>query len=764
MSGYDVVNAADMLTCGRLEKSLLWLGVCLAILFVMCLLYKFIPLKSKACLWTMIDHMLMPVFIVLWMMGFVVYAMGGWIPAADDRGDFWAIVPSAIVDATKMFVFASDLPSIHNSLKGNALFMGVFYTLHLTAALFSLIFVIRHFGFYLMEKLHVWLAGVLSAVDVWPFKRGKRQLYVIYGTDDCSLCMAESISRSDPQGDIVVIQSVSDDDTQGSMVGISRIMGRAKMQRSITDSLRGRGYLIMFTRQSMAAGGFTDHTKVIRDTLGLVSLDRLIRHAGDKKYFFFLGGDEKENITAAVNIEKDLSLQQSSEGQETYIYCRAHYNDVSRVVEDETTHKHIIVKVIDPAEISVDMLKQDAGAHPVNFVSVEPGATVSLPFHALVVGMGGTGMAALKFLYEFGTFMASGCTEDDIHRSPFHCDVVDTDVNGVEGQLKEQMPAVDISRSEQSMVTLHGTDCRSGEFSEALGRWIETLNYVVLATDNDEENLHTAVRILRMAMRRRMQPGYLRIAIRVRHDADGHIHAAIRHYNILVEAERQTAGGGIHQLSVRRDTEVTQPVMVLFGEEERIFTYDYVVKEQLLCVAKLYKRKYDESVNAWRIQQGEKPQPVQTWDEERKELMQTEGRYEGFAPTYTAIMRLRRVQTQNLQNGFHLLTKRIIAKRTLGEELYARLLASPPHRIMGTVEYEASADKRITKILHVLARMEHLRWQASHEVLGYVCHGDVYHKNETRMQHGCMRQWHELPINIQSYDYNVVDVAMEYKE
>ena len=67
---------------------------------------------------------------------------------------------------------------------------------------------------------------------------------------------------------------------------------------------------------------------------------------------------------------------------------------MSRVVEDETTHKHIIVKVIDPAEISVDMLKQDAGAHPVNFVSVEPDATVSSPFHALVVGMGGTGMAA----------------------------------------------------------------------------------------------------------------------------------------------------------------------------------------------------------------------------------------------------------------------------------------------------------------------------------------------------------------------------------
>ena len=51
--------------------------------------------------------------------------------------------------------------------------------------------------------------------------------------------------------------------------------------------------------------------------------------------------------------------------------------------------------------------------------------------------------------------------------------------------------------------------------------------------------------------------------------------------------------------------------------------------------------------------------------------------------------------------------------------------------------------------------MEHLRWNASHEMLGYV-KGDK--KDEAYSEHGCLTDWGKLPSDeIRGYDYDVVD-------
>jgi hypothetical protein len=64
----------------------------------------------------------------------------------------------------------------------------------------------------------------------------------------------------------------------------------------------------------------------------------------------------------------------------------------------------------------------------------------------------------------------------------------------------------------------------------------------------------------------------------------------------------------------------------------------------------------------------------------------------------------------------------------------------------------------LPSILATLAWTEHLRWCASHEVLGYV-YGDK--KDEARMTHDNLVPWQELTEEVQSYDCNVVDVSLE---
>ena len=69
-------------------------------------------------------------------------------------------------------------------------------------------------------------------------------------------------------------------------------------------------------------------------------------------------------------------------------------------------------------------------------------------------------------------------------------------------------------------------------------------------------------------------------------------------------------------------------------------------------------------------------------------------------------------------------------------------------------------QEKVTKVLDTLAQTEHLRWNASHEVLGYQNSGDEKFKDEARLYHGCIKRWDELSDYVKSFDYNVVDVSL----
>ena len=70
----------------------------------------------------------------------------------------------------------------------------------------------------------------------------------------------------------------------------------------------------------------------------------------------------------------------------------------------------------------------------------------------------------------------------------------------------------------------------------------------------------------------------------------------------------------------------------------------------------------------------------------------------------------------------------------------------------------------MTRVLDVLAQTEHLRWNASHEILGYQDKGNEKYKDEARLYHGCIKEWEALSDKIKSFDYNVVDVSLDIIE
>ena len=162
------------------------------------------------------------------------------------------------------------------------------------------------------------------------------------------------------------------------------------------------------------------------------------------------------------------------------------------------------------------------------------------------------------------------------------------------------------------------------------------------------------------------------------------------------------------------------------------------------------------------------------WDARHRRLLGN-GKDSHFSPSMSDIMELRRKESQDIANAKHAATKLLLAQKAFEksgkdgkvklQELRSAITNGTITREFGkttytfnTPNFSPNAQPSTPSILATLAWTEHLRWCASHEVLGYV-YG--VKKDEARMTHDNLVSWQELTEEVQSYDCNVVDVSLE---
>ena len=716
--------------------------------------------------WLFSGKFLTTAFLIVWLAGFVIYDVGMYI-----GHNWWSLIanaPMAIVHAFEMFILESDVAAIHDQFHDNGIFMLCFSAVHFAAAFITLIFVIKHFGFNIV-------AGFKMMFEAYCFRR-KKETFVFWGMNDASYLLAQSIkAHFDKRRDcrIIIVRTNQEDENTSVKNGLERLFNFLSLNNTDLERLQHLDCLTTSTYADLANLKLNEvgHLDILRKHMSLKQLARIIRKkTSEKVHLFFLSDDTDVNIQAVGNLKRDKTINAVADaGKKVFLYCQARYNSVHRVIEDEQLHENILVKVVDSSHISVEMLKQQEELQPVSYVDIEKDATVSSAFNALVIGFGEVGYDAVRFLYEFGAFVKTGSGADRVERSDFHCDIVDKDIRNKAGLFAANAPSVsdqmsynDDAEHQHSLITLHDMDVLSVDFYNHLRHLIENLNYVVIALDDDVANVSLAVRIFRLAVRYREDLNHFRILVRVRNDNDGHLLKIAEHYNRLWEAQvHSDAKTHLHQLTVENSKRIHEPI-TLFGSLADTFTYDYIVSDRLKTEAKHFKEKYDQSILALNGKSGSAAMAPLEWECEHRELMQLTPEYKGYSPTLSGIMRLRRVQAQNMENCFHKFTKQRLAKVALGEK-YGLLTGNVLSRKENEITYSwqgQEPDTTVTRVIDVIAWTEHLRWVASHEILGYRDFGDFKFKDEARLQHGCLKPWNELSTPVQSYDYNVVDVSL----
>lgn len=613
-------------------------------------------------------------------------------------------------------------------------------------------------------------------------------LYVFFGINEPSRLLAKDIRAKDCNAQILFVEkSYVDEDDHGGWDSIVGMFTHRKETFAIVDDLNARVTFTETKLNSIEIGDADANTeeKDILSEINLFKLKELIlklRPYGKESqlHIFFLSKNEEENIQAISVLARDATIMSNSNITQKF-YCHARQNGLNRVIENIAVKKGLEVRIIDSSHLSIELLKVDPSNHPVRLVELdeENPTTVKSPLNCLIIGFDEAGQDAMKFLYEFGAFVSNTGTPQKEVRSTFHCLAIDKRMDELEGVFATFAPAAMTQKNSDgsSLIELRKCDCMSGEFYEDIlnEAMRKNLNYIVITVGDDDFGMLLAVRILNHIRRDRDDLSKLRIYVRsYRSDRESYMQKIANYYN---EGYNQDQNKGLKAL----------PVIIPFGQSEKIYSYDMIIREELLTHGKIYQKTYCEM-------KGEK----ELWDLRRELLIGAKKKDNNKIDkngdklicdvpigervvSLNDMRSLRRKESQDLSNSLHKETKIYLLINALGSNAdwqdfvkrYFKDDAKPNRNgSYDKIVYPNLTEKENQAILN-LARLEHLRWNASHEMLGYTKGDDMHGCDERARKHNCLRPWEELDkegktvtelegwtCDYKTFDFSVVDVSI----
>lgn len=589
-------------------------------------------------------------------------------------------------------------------------------------------------------------------------------LYLFFGINEPSETLIKDIVRNDPNAVIILVDeaNVKEDDTNEW----EGIVGFATHNHKTFDA--AEKYSIRVAIAGKALNKIDDEITALPDfdAFGYLGLSRIAKLIGKLKvvdkaqlHLFFLDENEEKNIRDIMVLAKDRTIMSIAGSQVQHqIYCHARYNGPNRVIEDVAVKKNLNIKIVDSSHLAIERLKLHGEFHPYNVVEMDadnPG-TVKGSFDSLIVGFGEVGRDAFRFLYEFAAFIDNSATLTNAKRCQFNCTIVDKDIANLEGPFKASMPGIFNDENSKSCIKFESIDYNQEKFYDELlnEKTIANLNYVVISIGDNDEAISLATRIFN---RFRQYDGDLsKLLILVRCTDDSKVEAIRKiadHYNYGY-------GKGL----------ANKPVIRVFGQPAETYTYQLIISNQLVELGKRFHESYRKIK-----QEGE------SWEDRHNSFTRT------AIPNIDKLRKMRRQESQDLANALHVLTKMAFLGAAMPEPFdwtgfFVRYFKNEdsPNRIdhKANITYPRLSSQENLIVLR-LAMLEHLRWNAAHELLGYVRRDDgVAACDERSLRHNCLKNWDELdaeseltessdwPCDYKEYDFAVVDttIALSYKE
>lgn len=664
--------------------------------------------RGKFNIPSLINEVLPETAWLVFVSGMAIYYVG--YAYAGTVGCFVTLALRSALSAFEMFLSKSNLIGIAENCKNNSGYMFCFALIHAAAVAVSMIFAVACFG----KRVADYMRGL-----IWIYAPKKPELNVFWGLNEKSMLLAKNIYKETKgKARIVFVDWPQTQEENRTGQGFSGIMGLLSYKSKAAKQLSDIKYILLRSSMSPDAIDAT-HPEILRE----INLGKLAKfmNRSEQTNFFILSNNENANIHAAINL---LTCEAGRNANR--IYCNARETKEVAILAEPTKGKLQIIDDSKAAVMEFAMRKNEEGkclAHPINFVEINHQlgcVETKKPFTAFIIGFGTTGQEALRFLYEFSAFA-------DCHgkKTPVDFHVFDKQVDEMRGELYQEIPSLPLLE-DINEITLHPCNAGTLEFLDQLHRLVDNLNYVVVATGEDERNLHIATMIYEYALQHR-QNGFNKFKILVRLYDSGSEYK----FQKIIEAY-----GNCHFSAMEH-----------FGNPSDIYTKKWVVddaeKDEAVKFYEAYCQVAHEECRSFNDR----------WD---YEVGREQTKLLGYR-------RINRKLMQDRANSKHCYTKEVL----LGLHDMSETPVLPSWPIKMETGSQAEQDWRC-RLLNVSIG-EHLRWNASHLMMGYLPMPIEEAKaisnscNERTKKHLCITDWDKLPANpdYKEYDYMVVCTTIE---
>lgn len=416
---------------------------------------------------------------------------------------------------------------------------------------------------------------------------------------------------------------------------------------------------------------------------------------------YILSDDISQNISITEKLMEHPNIR-------CHIYCHARREGLIAKY-DSIADLNDQLTIIDSSFLAVEGLKRNADLHPVNYIDVavengrKAGYVSDKGFTSAILGFGETGRESISFLYEFGAF-----PDKNRNKAPFKCYVFDNDMEKASSEFMRKVPGVNRNEIEFLPEAIN-----TPNYWKKIGEIIDSLNYVVVSLGDDKTTLNTAIDIAEYSFR-------------YRHSDDPENN--LKNFVILLrlrDPERMDI------LTLNSANQVFGACLKPFGGTNDIWSHDIISRTSMNVLAERFYNSY-ETLACGSI--------GMSWSDKLKSC--SEGSYKERCKA------LRQV-AQNYSDCLHMETKKRICDPYYHQ--FAEYIASPSS-FDGTRHY-IGPDEEAGKVMEYLAVGEKLRWNASHEILGYVKGEET---DDITKTHKYIGTYDELDAKIRHYDWLVV--------
>lgn len=647
---------------------------------------------------TLVKEILPESALLVFFSGMILYYLG-----YDYQGSgaiYLTLIIRSALSSFEMFLSKSNLIGIAENCKNSSIYMFLFAFVHSSALMVSMIFAVTCFG----KRVKDWIR-VLS----WTYSAKKNTMNVFWGINEKSIILAKDLYISSGGKDrIIFIDIPNEEENTRTGQSFSGIMGLLTYKTVVAKQLSNINYVMM--KSSLSPLSMKTLEPGMLEYMGLGKLDKLMRK-NQKVHFFVLTDNESFNIQTSLNFLDSEINERIDE-----LFCSARKTKEMSIHED--CARGAKLHLIDDSRESVMelvMRKDSSGtfyAHPINYVSVNTDfGYVESKFGSLIVGFGTTGQDTFRFLYEFSAFPNRNGSKSRVQF--FICD---KGINTIKGNFYQEIPALP-KLEECGEVEFCPYDFGTVDFYEKLHNIINNLNYVVIATGNDEQNLDIATRIYEFAMQYRK--------------------AELNHFRIFVRMY-DSKNEYIFKKTVQVYSDLHIAAIEYFGSPNDLYTKKRILDDEEGQLSDKFYKAYCSVSNSEYLQSN---------DRRRNEVNKECTKLLGYR-------RLSRVLFQDKANSKHCYTKEIL--------LGLHSLNKCPLLPQWPINVGNPSDKNnkwMTKLVNA-SICEHLRWNASLLMMGYTKMSRTDFRgvscDEKKRQHLCLVDWNDLP-SVQNYDYKEYD-------